>query len=284
MTPDPLAWQPHPDVWLLAVALAGGYLYALSAYGPRLAPGRPAATRRQRTCFLAGVAVLWIGADWPIHGLAEDYLFFVHMGQHMLFQFIAPPLLILGLPTWLLRAALRPPAVFAVAKRLTRALPALVIVNVLIVASHWPAWVNATVHNGLLHVLAHALIVGTALLMWWPVLSPLPELPHLSYPGRMVYLFGHSVIPTVPASFLTFSTRPLYSAYVEAPRLADWLTPAQDQQIAGLMMKLVGGLLLWAVIGTLFFRWQHEEESGGPDILYWHDLEPDLAQRELSRS
>jgi len=92
----------------------------------------------------------------------------------------------------------------------------------------------------------------------------------------MAYLVAHSIVPTVPASFLTFATAPIYTSYVEAPRLVAWLSPVADQQIAGLLMKIGGGLVIWAVIAVLFFRWQHEEEHGGPDLLYWRDLEPDL--------
>jgi putative membrane protein len=277
-----LGWQPHPDVWLVIVALLGGYVYALSAWGPRYAPGRSPATRRQRLYFTLGVLTLWVAAEWPVHDIAERYLYSVHMAQHMAFQFVAPPLLILGLPGWLLRVLLRPRPVFAAVKFLTRPVPALAVVNLVVAVSHTPVWVNTTVHNGLLHFLAHVLIIGVSLVMWWPVLSPLPELPHLSYPGRMAYLFAHSVVPTVPASFLTFTTFPLYSSYAQAPRLFAWLTPVQDQQIAGLLMKLGGGLLLWSVIAVLFFRWHHEEESGGPDLLYWRDLEPTLSTPEPS--
>ncbi|HVL98558.1 MAG TPA: cytochrome c oxidase assembly protein [Egibacteraceae bacterium] len=271
-----LSWEPHPDAWLLVVALVGGYLYALSAWGPKLAPGRRPASRNQRVCFVSGVALLWVAADWPIHHVAESYLFSVHMLQHMIFLYAVPALLILGTPGWLLRRLLRPAAVFAVARVLTRPLVALVAVNAFIAATHWPVIVNASVQSAPLHFTLHAMTIGLGVLLWWPVLSPLPELPHLSYPGRMTYLFAHSIVPTVPASFLTFSEGALYRAYAEAPRLWDFMTVVQDQQIAGLLMKIGGGLILWGTIAVLFFRWASESESGGPDALYWRDLEGDI--------
>jgi putative membrane protein len=278
-----LGWQPHPDAWLLVVALAGGYLYALSAWGRQHRPPGRAATRSQRLCFFAGVVVLWLGADWPVHTLAEDYLYSVHMFQHLLFQLAAAPLLLLGTPGWLLRRLLRPRAVAAVWRAVTRPLPALLLMSGYTVLLHWPAVTNTTASNGLVHLAAHIGLVVFALVMWWPVLSPLPEFPHLSYPARMVYLFGHSILPTVPASFLTLAHNPLYEAYARAPRLLPWLDAATDQQIAGLLMKIGGGLAIWLVIAVLFFRWQAEEESGGPDLLYWRDLQPELDDAELSR-
>lgn len=275
----PIAFTAHPETWLVVIAVLGGYVYALSAWGPTHAPGRPPATTGQRLCFLLGVGALWLGGDYPVHDLAERWLYSVHMLQHLGFQLIAPPLLLLGTPGWLLRKLLSPPWLHAAVRRMTRPLPALLLMNAYIAISHIPAFVNLTVHNGLVHFVAHVALVGFALIMWWPVVSPLPELPHLSYPGRMAYLFGHSVLPTVPASFLTFANRPLYEAYVDFPRIWAWLDPVQDQQIAGLLMKIGGGLLLWAVIALLFFRWAHEEQTGGPDLLYWRDLRPGLDPR-----
>lgn len=281
--PAGLSWEPHPDVWLLIIALVGGYLSALSAWGPQAAPGRPAATRGQRLCFFAGVVVLWVGADWPVHELAEDYLFSVHMVQHMLFMYVAAPLLILGVPGWLWRRLLGDGRVFAVANHLTRPVVALAIVTTYLAVTHWPAMIELQVSNGLVHVALHTTLVGVSLIMWWPVLSPLPELPHLSYPGQMAYLFAHSIMPTVPASFLTFSHHPLYEAYAQAPRLWAFMTPVQDQQVAGLIMKIGGGLLLWAVIAVLFFRWAAESASGGPDTLYWRDVQGDTETTTLIR-
>lgn len=267
------AFEAHPDAWLLVVALAGGYLYALSAWGPKLAPGGRAATKGQRWCFLGGVAVMWIGADWPLHTLAENYLYSAHMVQHLLFQLIAAPLLILGTPGWLARKLLSPRWLFHAWRVVTRPLAALLVMSGWTVLMHVPWVVNTASTNALFHFSLHVLLVVFSLIMWWPVLSPLPELPHASYPVRMVYLFGQSIVPTAPAALLVYSTGTLYSVYEQAPRLAEWLDSGTDQQLAGVIMQVPAGLLLWAAIAVLWFRWQAEEEAGDADMLYWRDLE-----------
>lgn len=270
-----MRFQLHPEAWLLVLVLGGGYAYLRAIWGPQMAPAHLAragwATRQQKVLFYSGLFLLWLGASWPIHGLGEDHLYAVHMVQHLLFQLLAAPLMLLGTPAWLFRALLRPRPLFKLVHVLTRPLHALILVSAFVAVAHTPFWVEASVNNGLFHLITHALWILVGLLMWWPVLSPLPELPHYHYLGRMGYLFSHSIVPTVPASFLTFATEPFYPSYVRAPRIWEWVTPLVDLQIAGLLMKIGGGLLLWAAIAVMFFQWSREAASGGPDFLYWRD-------------
>ena len=262
----------HLDVLANLGALAGVYLVAATRHerttGERLARGR-------RYRFLGGVAVLLLGASWPIHDLAERYLYSMHMVQHMLFTFVAAPLLLTGTPAWMWRALLRPAPVRAVWALLTRPLVALIVANGVLFFVHWPAVVTLSVRSELAHFSLHTLLLGSAIVMWWPVLSPLPELPPLSRPGQLMYLFFQSLAPTIPASFLTFGTKPLYPIYATFPRIwgIDALT---DQLIAGLVMKLVGGLILWVVIAAIFFRWGHEETTEGWDALKFRNVEREI--------
>jgi putative membrane protein len=187
---DPWAFHPHPDVWALVIVLVGGYVTALRVLGPRFAPtGRPHASGRRQAVFFLGVLALWIGADWPVHDLSEDFLFSVHMVQHMLFTFVAPPLLLLGLPPWLLRALLRPPALMSALRVLTRPVVALLVFNAVIAITHWPALVDASLRSEVVHFTIHLVLFTTATLMWWPVVAPLPELATLTEPAKMFYLF-----------------------------------------------------------------------------------------------
>jgi putative membrane protein len=262
----------HLDVFAVLGGLAAAYLVAARrrerATGERLEGGR-------RARFLGGVAVLVLGATWPVHDLAEGYLYSVHMVQHMLFTFIAAPLLVTGTPPWMWRALLRPAPVRATWALLTRPLMALIVANGVLLFTHWPEVVTLSVGSELAHFLLHALLLGSAVVMWWPVVSPLPELPPMSRPGQLLYLFLQSLAPTIPASFLTFGTEPLYAVYASFPRI--WgLDPLTDQLIAGLVMKLVGGAILWVVIATIFFRWAREESSEGWDALKFRNVEREI--------
>jgi putative membrane protein len=275
-TGDWSAWQPHPDVWLLVFGLGGLYLLALEYLGPRyVSPGERPASRRQIACFAGGLFVLWLGSDWPIHNLAEGYLYSVHMVQHMLYSLIAPPLLLMGLPPWMLRWLLRPAWLKAAVGIVTRPIVALVFFNAVVVLTHLPAVVNLTLESHLAHFGAHVLIIASALSLWWPVVGPLPEMPKLSLPASCLYLFAQSIVPTVPASFLTFSGSVIYDYYETVPRLGG-LSVVEDQRIAALIMKVVGGLYLWAIITVLFFKWYEEDGAEETDDLKWHEVEEEL--------
>jgi len=163
-----------------------------------------------------------------------------------------------------------------------------------LVLSHWPAVVEATLLHHSLHFVAHAVLLVSALLMWMPVASTIPEVPRARPPTQMLYLFLQTIIPTVPASFLTFGHKPLYRIYETFPRLWD-IGALADQQVAGLIMKVGGGFYLWTVIAVVFFRWYEGEEGGrkpgseppsepaepaepADEVLLWADVERELRQ------
>lgn len=274
-------WHPHPDVWVLALSLTGMYLYALRRVGPhQVSPGDAPATSRQRWAWWLGVLTLIVAAEWPLHDLGEQSLFTAHMLQHLLMTLVAPPLLLLGTPGWMLRWLFRPRILMRVLRVLCKPLVALILFNLVIAVIHVPRFVDLYLGNPAVHFGTHVALVGTALLMWMPVLSPVAEIPRLPYPLQMLYLFAQSIVPTVPASFLTFGSEPLYRAYVELPRL--WgISALTDMRVAGLAMKLLGGFILWGVIAVLFFRWARQEEEGTDD-LGWQRVERALNEEELT--
>jgi putative membrane protein len=264
-------WHPHPDVWLLIAVLSVGYVVLVRRVGPgKVHAVERTVTRRQIAFFVAGVATLWIAADWPVHDLAEQRLYSVHMVQHLLLSLVAPPLLMVGTPDWMWRVLLGKWGI-RVARQVTRPLIALVVFNLVLVVSHIPQLVTLSVRSEPFHFLMHVMVVTSALIMWSPVLNPLIELPTLSHPKRMFYLFLQSLVPTVPASFLTFGHTVLYHVYEEMPRIG--VSALTDQLVAGLVMKLAGGFLLWGVIAWYFFKWFLLEEREKVDVLEWTKLD-----------
>ena len=252
---DAWRFQFHPEVWLTVAAVVGLGFYVVRVVAPvAVGAGTAAVTRRQRLCFVAGAALLWISADWPMHDIAEEYLYSVHMVQHLLISFVVPPLLLLAVPEWLARLIVVDGSRSAkVIRRLVHPLVAGVVFNALQGLMHWNTLVELSVRSGPFHYAMHLLVFTSALAMWMPVVGPLKEL-QLSEPAKMVYLFAMSIVPTVPAAWLTFAEGTVYPVYDHAQRL--WgISVTADQQAAGAVMKVLGGFYLWTLIAIKFFRY-----------------------------
>jgi putative membrane protein len=276
------SYQLHPEVWVLVGALLGLGWYAAHVIGPKVVrDGSPIVTRRQRTWFFAAVFLLWAATTWPMHDIAEERLYFIHMVQHVLLQFVIAPMFLLATPTWLARLVVGEGRWL---RRLCHPVVAGGLFNLVAIFTHWQTTVNTSVESGGFHYGVHVLVTGVALLMWMPVCGPMPDL-RLSLPGQMIYLFLMSIVPTVPAAWLVLADGVVYSAYDIPERL--WgISPTSDQQLAGLFMKLVAGFYLWGLIVVLFFKWakRHEEANKAGrtlserQLLTWDDVKDELTE------
>jgi putative membrane protein len=250
---NPWAFSAHPEVWLLVGSLVAAYLYMVRVIGPRaVGAGRRPIERSHWIAFGLATATLWVASDWPLHDISEQYLYSAHMFQHMLLSYVVPPLALIATPTWLARVLIGDGRIYAGVRFLTKPVVAGLLFNFCVMMLHLPVLVNASVGSGPLHYTLHVVVVTSSLLMWMPVCGPLPEL-RMGSAGAMIYLFLQSVVPTVPAAWLTFAESPLYDAYDRPIRL--WgVSVVDDQQLAGAIMKVLGGMYLWAIVIYLFFR------------------------------
>jgi len=126
---------------------------------------------------------------------------------------------------------------------------------------HLPRFYEYALEHHPVHIVQHLMFMVAAVLLWWPILSPLPELPRLPYPMQMLYLFLTTIPMSIVAVYITYGGTLLYPAYAAAPRIAG-LSPLQDQLLGGLIMWIPGGLVFFGVISVIFFRWQ---SHGGLD-------------------
>ena len=248
----------HWDTWGLIVALALYLEFGVSrlafAYAP---PGEERITSGQRRAYYTGLVLLGLASTWPIHDIGETSLFTFHMIEHVTMSLVVPPLLLYGAPWWLIRATVKP--ILPVLRWLTHPLIALLLFNAILAGLHYEVFIEAMISSELAHFGVHAALFISAILMWWPVMGPIPDIPRLEPLPRMGYLFLQSLVPTIPAAFFTFATGPVYDIYDSFDHMFGWST-VTDQTIAGLIMKLGGGLILWTVIAITFFRWNAEEE------------------------
>jgi hypothetical protein len=110
-----------------------------------------------------------------------------------------------------------------------------------------------------LHVLQHLMFMAVAVMMWWPVVNPVPELERIpTGPLLMMYVFAFGIPSTLVSAFITLSDSVFYPWYELAPRITS-LSPLEDQRLGGLIMWIPGMLIFWVGISAVFFRWTKDE-------------------------
>ena len=252
------AWHGHPSVIAGLLVLTGAYLLGVGPLRRRYGWAEGVSSG-QVTVFLLGVLVIFLALLSPLHELGDEYLFSVHMVQHLLLTLIVPPLLLLGTPAWLLAPLAGHPRVLRVARTVTLPVAAFVLFNVVFAFWHVPALYDLALREREIHILEHLMFLIAGVIMWWPILSPLPQLPRASYLIQMLYLFLLPTVPAILGAVITFSDGLLYTWYAEAPRI--WgISAHTDQQIGGLIMWVPGGLAFLLTLVVVFLVWANKEE------------------------
>lgn len=250
----------HPEIAAAVLILQAAYL--LLIFGPwrQRLPGSGFVPTWRIVLMLLSLDVVYLAEGTPLHVMSEVYLFSAHMVQHVLLTMVFPPLFLLGLPEWTVRPLLRYAAVEKPLKLLTNPIIALFAFNLIYSIYHMPLLYQSALHHHWLHVLEHALLVPSALLMWWPICGPVP-LGTLSEVGKMPYIFCISLAQIITFVLITFADSVLYPFYAMAPRI--WgIGVIADQQWAGIVMKLGGLIVFTTAILTVFSKWvQHADRE-----------------------
>jgi len=253
-------WSVHPSTVIGIAALGALYIWASGKLRRQPALG-------QKIYFVSGLLVMFASLNGPIHDLSDDYLFSAHMVQHLLLTLAVPPLLLAGTPGWMLRAILSRRYVAPVAHFFTRAPMAFVVFNLTIAIWHLPPFYNAAMAHHSLHIVEHLMFMTAAVLMWWPLLSQLPELPRLAYPGQMLYSFLMSIPMSIVAVYIAMADHVLYPAYSATPRVLP-LSPLEDQLLGALIMWIPGGIIFMIIMTVVFFKWnaRGEDSTAGAQV------------------
>jgi putative membrane protein len=253
-------WSIHPSTVIGIAALAGIYVWAGKALHRRTSVA-------ERSFFFAGLLLMFASLNGPIHDLSDDYLFSAHMVQHLLLTLAVPPLLLAGVPGWMLRPLLSRPIIAPGVRFFTRAPICFVVFTLVIAFWHLPPFYNAAMANHNLHILEHLMFMGAAVLMWWPLMSQLPEFPRLAYPGQMLYSFLMSIPMSIVAVYIAMADHVLYPAYSGAPRVLP-LSPLEDQLLGALIMWIPGGIIFIIIMTVVFFKWnaRGEDSTAGAQV------------------
>ncbi len=255
----------HNEPFLIGGLIFLGWLYAALA-GPlreKLAgPGAPY-PRGHAVRFYSALVIFYLAAGSPLDQAGERFLLSAHMLQHQLMIYPAAVLLLLGLPDWMVRPVTAHPALAPLLRVFTHPIICGLVYCVVMSCWHFPWLYDRALQNRSLHIVEHFTMFGSALFLWWPICSPSRESPPASYAVQMFYFVGITIGMTPVFAYITFSSDILYPTYEFAPRITP-LSPADDQLLAGSMMKLVGMSVMMLAFGLSFYRWYQQSEKRRP--------------------
>jgi putative membrane protein len=142
-----------------------------------------------------------------------------------------------------------------------RPIVAAILSNVILIVTHSPIAVDTLRASQFGSFALDMIWLVSGFILWTPIISPLPEARASSAPIKLVYLFAAAALmPMIPGGFLTFASQPLYSTYELAPRLAG-IDALNDQQTAGVLMKVGNLPVIWTVMAVIWFRWYKRESD-----------------------
>jgi cytochrome c oxidase assembly factor CtaG len=244
-----VTWPLDPTVYVGLVVLFLGHAWLA---------GTVSDAQRKHSLYLGlGLLTLWVALETPIDTISDHYLDSVHMLQHVLLGFVAPPLILLGLSPQMVGRLVRLPGVRAI----TEPVPAQVIAGVVMIAWHLPPLYNATLSSEELHIVEHLTFIAAGVVLYWPILEATSA--HARWqmsPGvKLLYLLVATLPQDGVALALIFSRVPFYDYYAHAPRLIASLTPVIDQTVAGAVLMVLGKATFAVAAMAVFFRWFGEE-------------------------
>jgi len=221
--------------------------------------GRVSDAQRKHTLFfLLGLVTLWFALETPIDTISDYYLDSVHMLQHVLIGFVAPPLMLLGLSPQMVGQVVRVPGVRAV----TEPVPAQIIAGLVMIGWHLPPLYDATLYSGSLHVAEHLMFIAAGLVLFWPMLDATSAHTRwrMSPGAKLMYMLVATLPQDGVALALIFSRVPFYEYYTHAPRLVSSLTPLIDQTVAGAVLMVLGKATMAVAAIAVFVRWFGSEQ------------------------
>lgn len=237
-----VSWEADPSVVVGIFVACFAYTYLARQYPP---------TRLQISFFAGAVLAVVLALASPLHVLSEQYLFTAHMAQHVLLIMVMPPLLLASVRPEMARTVVR---AGPVSRFLTRTLIAWFSCNLIFAISHVPSVYDALLRSHSLHIGSHLAFMATGILLWWPIMSPLPELPRIPYAAQLLYIFLQVLPGAIIGGLIANTERILYQVYADAPRVFD-LTPIQDHQLGSIVMWVGGGTFFLLAFTVVFFRW-----------------------------
>ena len=254
-------WFLDPKVAVAIFGLTAAYLLWVGPLNRRRpdAHQRPVQTRGVVSFLLGSLSAL-IALGPPIDDWSHFFFSSAHMLQHLILILVSAPLWIAGVPAWVYRPLVERHWLSTAFRGVTRPAPAVVVSTMINAVWHMPIVYDFALDNEVAHSAQHICFVIAGVLLWWPLLSKVPEWPRYAPPVQALYLFAQTIPTGIIGAFLTYAG-PLYPHYAEATERPWGIDLKTDQELAGLQMWVGMNAVFLVIITFVFLRWAIREET-----------------------
>lgn len=278
-------WSPY---FLISLVVVVALYFLLTKKWRSRFEGTELVTRKETSFFLLGMLLLYIVKGSPMD-LMGHILFSVHMAQMALLLLVIAPLLLMGIPNFIWKKVFSYKWIAATIRLFTKPVISLLLFTVMFSLNHIPLVLDTIKLSLPLHTAFTTALFMSALFLWWPIVNTLPGEPQLHGLKKIGYVILSAMLLTPACSLIIFADVPVYESYasgeawlqamalcvpagtlsglsISGPELFTSMPTLYDQQLGGIIMKVIQELLYVFVIGKIFYAWYYEEKENADEI------------------
>lgn len=281
-------WSPYFLTIIIAATLL--YFYMIKSFQKKWETAE-ALTMNEIVLTITAVVLIYITKGSPLDVMSH-IMFSAHMTQMAILYLVVPILIIRGVPDWVWSKLLLNGKLSGVFRLFTKAIIAIFLFNIIFSFYHIPLIFDVVKSDIWLHGIYNFVLFILAFFMWWPLMNTVQEKP-LSGLQKVGYLFANSVLLTPACALIIFADAPMYLTYtdpsfwakamelclpagasladlgISGPELFNTMPLLDDQQLGGVLMKILQEIIFGVVLAMIFFNWykQDQEEQAEHDRL-----------------
>ncbi|TDL35157.1 cytochrome c oxidase assembly factor CtaG [Jeotgalibacillus sp. S-D1] len=276
-------WSPY---FLLAIVVLTALFFLLATKWKHRFKDNESLTRKQIVLFSTAMILIYIVKGSPLDLLAH-ILFSVHMIQMAVFYLVIPPLLIVAVPNYMWKSLINHRFVRPLFKFFTKPIIALILFNGMFSFYHIPLIFDAIKTDEVLHAGFTSVLLMLAFFMWWPLVNRVEDEYRLSGVKKIGYIFADGILLTPACALIIFSDTPMYDTFynggawlqamalcvpagtlqgltgITGPELFNNMPPLEDQQLGGVVMKIIQEIVYGIVLAQVFFEWYRRDKEEG---------------------
>jgi putative membrane protein len=279
-------WSPWFMLFMMAIIVL--YTFVVGPWRYRFAGSQSVSVLRQLS-FAISIILLYLTQGGPLN-LLGHLIFTFHMTNMAVAYILVPPMLIYGIPDWLWRRMFQAKLWSTpVLRLLTNPGVSLAMFTLMFSFYHMPDNHDWIMTHFAVHRLYYIVLLFSSIMLWWHVYCPVPEWRRMSHLLTLGYIFMSGLLLTPACAMIIFANEPLFAVYndpqvwvkamgycvsgnaadllskFEGPACFNMMSPRDDQQLGGIVMKLVQEFVNAAALYTVFMQWYRKERSREDD-------------------